>query len=116
MIGFRISEDRDRILENIIFIKLKRRAYEIYYYKGVNECDFVLRNGSETKQVIQVCVDLDNFETKLRNFTGQLEAMDKFSLYTGLIITEYEEKTETLNINNKEYTILIKPSWKWLRD
>jgi uncharacterized protein len=32
-IGFRFSEDRGRILENIVFIELKRRHQEIYFHK-----------------------------------------------------------------------------------
>lgn len=115
IIGFRATEDRGQILENIVFIELKRRAHDVYYYKGSKECDFIIRNGVHTTQVIQVCLELDDPDTKKREISGLIEAMDKFSLSEGLIITENEEREEIFQLNNKNYKILVKPIWKWLR-
>ena len=115
ILGFRISEDRGRTLENIVFIELKRRGHEIFYYSGVKECDFVVREGSHTRQLIQVCLELYDPSTKAREVSGLLEAMDKFSLSEGLIITENEEGGEMIENNGKKYHIVIKPIWKWLR-
>lgn len=115
ILGFRISEDHGRMLENVVFIELKRRGYDIYYFKGAKECDFVLRDGVHTLQVMQVCTELSDPSTKEREITGLIEAMDKFSLSNGLIITENEEYVETAMVNSKKYTIEIRPIWKWLR-
>ncbi|MES2211544.1 MAG: DUF4143 domain-containing protein [Pseudomonadota bacterium] len=115
MLWFRTSEDHDRTLENIVFVELKRRGYEIFYYSGSKECDFVIREGAHTQQVIQVCLALDDPSTKSREVTGLVEAMDKFSLSEGLIITEHEEGEELFESNGKTYHIVIKPIWKWLR-
>jgi len=115
MMGFRTSEDRGRMLENIVFLELKRREYNIYYFKGIKECDFILRDNMQTLAAIQVCVELYDPSTKTREMAGLLEAMDKFSLSNGLIITENEEYVETLEMNNKKYIIWVKPIWKWLR-
>ncbi|MBI5447917.1 MAG: ATP-binding protein [Gammaproteobacteria bacterium] len=120
VIGFRTTEDRGRMLENIVFIELKRRKYDIYYYKtteekGSRECDFILRDGVQTFQVIQVCTELHDPATKEREILGLIEAMDKFALASGLIITENEEYSEIREMNNKKYNIVVKPLWKWLR-
>jgi len=115
MMGFRTSEDRGRMLENIVFLELKRRGYNIYYFKGIKECDFIVRDNMQTLAAIQVCVELYDPSTKTREIAGLLEAMDKFSLSIGLIISENEEFVETLERNNKKYTIFVKPIWKWLR-
>jgi len=115
ILGFRISEDRGRMLENIVFIELKRRNHEVFYYRGSKECDFIVRDQISTKQVIQVCIELSDPSTKEREISGLIEAMDKFSLSDGLIITENEEYTETLEIQNKKYNIRVVPIWKWLR-
>jgi uncharacterized protein len=115
IIGFRSTEDRGQMLENIVFIELKRRGHDIYYYKDSNECDFIVRDGINTLQVIQVCIELYDPTTKQREISGLIEAMDKFSLSEGLIITNNEEKVEIVEFNNKVYTIVIKPIWKWLR-
>lgn len=116
ILGFRTSEDRGRMLENIVFVELKRRGHDVFYYSGSKECDFVIREGSRTQQVIQVCIELYDPSTKEREMSGLIEAMDKFSLSDGLIITENEEYVETLEIQNKKYNIMVMPIWKWLRD
>jgi len=41
-IGFRTSSDLGRLLENLVFIELKRRDLEIYYFKDKYECDFIV--------------------------------------------------------------------------
>ncbi len=115
MLGFRTSEDHGRMLENIVFVELKRRGYDIFYYSGSRECDFIVREGSRTQQVIQVCIELYDPSTKAREISGLVEAMDKFSLSEGLIITENEEGNEIVVMNGKKYHIIINPIWKWLR-
>ena len=42
--GFSLSPDKGRILENIVFIELKRRGSEIFYFAGDRECDFIIRD------------------------------------------------------------------------
>ncbi|MBA2651236.1 MAG: ATP-binding protein [Tatlockia sp.] len=114
-LGFITSEDRGRTLENIVFVELKRREYEVFYYSGVKECDFIIRKGSRTQQVIQVCLELHDPSTNEREESGLIEAMDKFSLSEGLIITENEEGRKIVEKKGKKYHIIIKPIWKWLR-
>lgn len=116
IIGFRTSGDHGRLFENIIFLELKRRGYDIYYHKDKNECDFILRRGMETVQVIQACTELHDPSTKQREISGLMEAMDKFSLSEGFIITEHEEDNQIIERENKKYKILIRPIWKWLRN
>jgi predicted AAA+ superfamily ATPase len=115
ILGFRVSEDRGRTLENIVFVELKRRDYEVFYYSGAKECDFIIRKSSRTQQVIQVCLELYDPSTNEREESGLIEAMDKFSLSEGLIITENEEGGKIVEKNGKKYHIIIKPIWKWLR-
>lgn len=115
ILGFRLSEDRGRTLENIVFVELKRREYEVFYYSAAKECDFIIRKGSRTQQVIQVCLELQDPSTNEREESGLIEAMDKFSLSEGLIITENEEGLKIVEKNGKKYHIIIKPIWKWLR-
>lgn len=109
-IAFKFSENRGRNLENLIFIELKRRNEEIYYYKGKKECDFLIRKGIKIKSAIQVVQSLDNPETEKREFDGLLEAMEKFSLKEGVIITENQAEGRTV----KGKKIKIIPAWEWL--
>jgi predicted AAA+ superfamily ATPase len=113
-VGFRISEDSGRLLENIVFLELKRRYQEIYFHKANKECDFLVRQNGRISIVMQVCLQLSNPETKRREIAGLTEALELYDLKTGYIITEDEENTETITYKNKKYTIQIMPIWKWL--
>lgn len=108
--SFKFSEDADRILENIIFIELKRQGKEIYYHRKKKECDFVIKEGLEITTAIQVTQYMENIETREREISGLLDALNSYNLKEGLILTQYEEGEEV--IDNKK--IIIKPIWKWL--
>lgn len=54
IIGFHFSEDRGRMLENLVFLELKRRALDIYYYRDNKECDFLVRENGKITSAIQV--------------------------------------------------------------
>ncbi len=114
MLGFRFSEDKGRLLENLVFLELKRRNFEIYYHHEDKECDFIVREGIKTLYAIQVCQSLSSPDTKERELAGLLEALIRFSLEEGYILTEYEEGTEIIKNNESEYKIKIIPVWKWL--
>ncbi|MDD3175479.1 MAG: DUF4143 domain-containing protein [Candidatus Nanoarchaeia archaeon] len=109
-VSFKISEDYGRILENVVFIELKRREKEIYYHKDNKECDFVIRDGLNIVEAIQVTKNLSSEETKKREIEGLIEAMNKYKLKNGLILTDDEENE--FIIENKK--IIVKPIWKWL--
>ena len=108
----RISEDYGRVMENAVFLSLKGRKSEIYYWKDRQgrEVDFVVKEGLKVKQLIQVCKEINNPKTKEREVGGLLKAMSEFNLREGLIITEDFEKEE--KIKGKKVT--YKPLWKWL--
>jgi predicted AAA+ superfamily ATPase len=109
-LGFSFSDNTGQLLENLIFIELKRRNKTVYYHSQAKECDFVVCNGFQVKEVIQVCMVFDVEQTKKREIEGLQEAMEVYSLTEGKIITMDTE--EELIINSK--TINILPAWKWL--
>ena len=109
-VAFRFSENLGRIMENLVFIELKRRDTDMFYYKGKKECDFLLRHGIKVTEAIQVAHTLTDLETEKREIAGLLEAMEKFNLKTGLIITQDREAEKKIN----EKLIKIVPLWKWL--
>ena len=109
-ISFRFSEDKGRFLENLVFIELKRRGYELFYHKIKKECDFLIREKSKITQAIQVTTSLEDKKTKDREVAGLCEAMDTHNLKEGLILTENENFT--LSLNDK--TIKVLPVYRWL--
>ena len=108
-LGFRMSEDKGKLLENVVAIELKRREKEIFYYSEKNECDFVARNGNLIIEAIQVCYDL-NDKNKEREIKGLFEAMEKFKLNKGFILTL--DLADEFKFENKK--IIVLPVWKWL--
>ncbi|OGT39531.1 MAG: ATP-binding protein [Gammaproteobacteria bacterium RIFCSPHIGHO2_12_FULL_36_30] len=114
IVGFHFSDDTGRILENIVFIELKRRYNQIYYHKEKRECDFIIQQGIKIIAAIQVCQSLSDEDTRTREVDGLLDALETYSLDEGFILTESEEKTEVVTKNEKRYTIQIMPIWKWL--
>jgi len=115
-IGFRFSENLGRLIENLVAVELKRMCntdanIEIYYWKGNNkEVDFVIKEGLEVKQLIQVCWSIADMEVKKRELKSLLKALDELELDTGVVITEDYEKEEKIN----RKTIKFIPLWKWL--
>jgi len=105
----RITIDKSRLFENLVFNYLKRKYQDLFYYKTTNnkEVDFYINNQQE-KLLIQVSVSLENIDTKEREVKALIKAMDEQKLDTGFIYT-YNE-TEKIKIKSK--TIYIIPFWK----
>ena len=115
VIGFRSSDDQGKTLENIVFLELKRCGCEIYFHQQKYECDFVLKQGTKIVALLQVCLSLQNTETKKRELQGLIEAMESYGLTQGLILTENDKiSTEQVHNDSGKYTIHIMPIWWWL--
>jgi uncharacterized protein len=108
-IRFSTSEDKGRILENMVFLELKRRKNEVFYFADKNECDFVIRDGMRTTQLIQVCFQMHSPKTRKRAIAGLVEAMNKLECRDGLILTD--DEYEDIEENGK--TIPVRPFWFW---
>lgn len=108
-ISFSFSENFGHLLENVVYIELKRRGQNIYYHQNKNECDFLIKEGMKITRAIQVTETLDK-KTKEREIAGLLEAMEQYHLPNGLVITfDQEEEFKT-----GKYLIKVLPIWKWL--
>ncbi len=102
------SSNKGRMLENCVFLQLKRDGKQIFYFKEENECDFIVKEKNAITQAIQVCYDL-NEDNKKREIDGLIEALEKFDLSEGLILT-YDQQ-DVLEILGK--TIAVVPAWRW---
>jgi len=110
-IGLSFTPNKGRNLENTIYIELKRRNHDTYYYSGKNECDFVIKNGTRITGAIQACYTLDD-SNKERELAGLVAAMDEFKLSKGLILTF--EQTGELTVGKKKIKII--PVILWATD
>ena len=105
------SEDKGRMLENLVFLHLRKNYKNIFYFREKYECDFLVGEKSKVIAAIQVCFDL-NDDNRDREIKGLDEAMKKLNLKEGLILTFNQE--DELSTPNKR--IIIKPVWKWLTE
>ncbi len=109
IISFHFSEDIGRVIENMVFIALKQKGKEIYFHKEEHECDFLIRRGKDIVSAVQVTWELNRTSAQ-REIDGLLEAMKRYHLKEGLILT-YEQEEER-KVGSKKIHIL--PIWKWL--
>lgn len=111
-VGYSFSVDAGRMYENLVFVELKRRKKELYYYKdnAGKEVDFIIKEGRKVKECIQVCFNIDDMKTQKREISSLIQAMEKFNLVKGKIITSEKEDA----IIEKGKNIKILPLWKWL--
>lgn len=110
-VSFRFSEESGRLLENMVFIELRRRGYRVYFHKESKECDFVCLRSNAVVNVIQVC-DYLSPENKNRETEGLAEAMNTYKLPEGYIITR--GKPETISLPASGQTIHIVNVIDWL--
>ena len=110
-LGFRFTEDKGRLLENVIYLELLRRKNEVFFHaEDDHECDFILRQGLDVTQAIQVTWTL-NAQNHPRELKGLKGAMEQYGLARGILIT-----WETLpqQLANLPDGVIHIPAWKWL--
>ena len=108
-VSFRFSEDSGKLLENTVFLQLKRSGKEVYYYKYKRECDFLIKQKTKIVEAIQV-TDVLSAANRERELNGLIAAMESFNLKKGLIITRNQE--EKFRSQGREIRVL--PIYKWL--
>lgn len=101
------------LLENIVYLQLRRKTSNIEYYqhKKGYEVDFVTTDlTSGAVQLIQVSWDIDSNQTKERELRGLSEAMKELKINSGLLITADNEE----EIITESGLVNVLPIWKWL--
>lgn len=117
-IGFGVSENFGRLMENLVAVELLRRRsysfsdFEVFYWRDYqqNEVDFVVENGLNIKQLIQVTYASGRDEVNPREVKALLKASGELRCKDLLVVTwDYEDET----VSNSRKTLYV-PLWKWL--
>lgn len=109
-VTFRNSYDYGPLLENMVFMHLRRGGHDVEYLntKDGHEVDFFARSKiSGEVRLIQACWGMSDQKTFERERIGLKSAMSEFSLSTGTIVTWDDEA-------DLEDGIMAIPAWKWL--
>lgn len=118
--AFKLSPDLGRLYENVVACKLKKEEAEgnlrFYYWKNQQqeEVDFVIEEKNKIKQLIQVCFNIKNPETKNREIRALIKAGKELKCNNLLIITEDKESKENVEWFGDKAVIKFIPLWKWL--
>jgi len=113
------SRNMGRLYENLTAVELMRRktfgrGYDVYYWQDYfgREVDFVIKEGTEIKRLMQVCYDVENYDTKSREIKSLLKASEKLKVKrcSLLCITSDYEAEE----KHENRVIKFIPLWKWL--
>ncbi len=109
-VGFSFSENYGKLMENIVYLKLRREYQDIYYYKTNEdyEIDFFL---PKTKSFIQVTQYFDTQETQDRELRAIVSAVQEQKGTTSrLVITESDKQT----VGREGVEIEVLPLYEWL--
>ena len=105
-------DDTGTLFENAVFLQLLRTLSErekICYYQGKKECDFVHQTATGIKELIQVCWDMNDKETRERELGGIREAASLTGCNKMTIVTHEQEE----DVQDELGVIHIVPAWKW---
>ncbi len=104
-------EDWGYLAENSVYLELRRRKKEVYYFKGTQETDFVITELGRPVDVIQVAYyDLETPKTKEREILSLLECLDHLNLKHGKILTLTLEDRQMIGGRRIEFI----PLYRWL--
>ena len=93
------------LLENAVFLELRRRGYDVYIGQGTNcELDFIARNRNETAY-FQVAYLLASPETIEREFSPLLNIRDNYPKYV-LSLDEFNfDRQGIIHMNIREWLL-----------
>jgi uncharacterized protein len=109
-IDYKFSDDTGKSLEQAVFLELKRRENDVYFFKDKSECDFIIKHGSDVTEALQVTVTMSDEKTRKREIRGLTECCNEFGLQTGLIITL--DSFEEFELNGVKIRVI--PLYRWL--
>lgn len=101
-------------LETIVLLHLIRKCnyegWDVYYLKDRSgECDFVVCDGNNVLQCIQVSYDISNEKTRKREIRGLLLAYRQTKCRNLLLLTDHDYQEQEIG----GVPVTIKPVYEW---
>ena len=112
--SLRFTSNIGRLMENTVFLELRRRNKEVFYFKTQDgrEVDFVVREDGKIVELIQVSYSIDDASTWERELKGLVKASKELRCENLMIITWDREGKEEFKGMNVE----LIPLWKFLTE
>ena len=111
-VSFEVGKRKGDLLENIVFLELKRRFDEIYYYKTKEsyEVDFLIKEKEAITHLIQVSLTLKDDKTKKRELRSLLKAKQELKCNPKLIVLTLDE-SRVIDIEQNEIEVISLIEW-----
>ena len=89
-VGFHFSPNTGKLLENLVFLALRRQTSDLYYYVTPQgyEVDFY---RPETRELIQVAQHMENPATRERELRALADAWDAVKATSALILSDADQ-------------------------
>jgi hypothetical protein len=104
-LGIPFSENRGKLLENLVAIELRRRQKEFFYFREKVDCDFVIAESGRPTACIQVCWEL-NDSNRQREVSGLRAAAEALGTRDNVILTQGQA--------GEDSGVTLKPIVPWL--
>ena len=110
--SYRFSSERGKLLENAVFLDIRRMGLEVYRLMDKKEVDFLIWKGTAPLALVNVCLDVSDTKTRAREVDGLRRAMDAFKMKKGYIVTL--DHAEVMDVD--EGTVEFVPYRRWAFD
>lgn len=103
--------DVGHVLENVVFVELRRRGLDVAYYVTASgfEVDFACRTPTGEESLVQSCADLGDPETRSRELRSLEEAMAELDVREATIVTRLQRE----RIELASGVVHVVPAWEW---
>ena len=107
----KITPDWGHLLENFVFLELRRHGADIAYYRTQKgrEVDFCITAADGTPRLIQVAAEMGDPNTIRREMTALDEAMAECGHAEATLLTFATED----HLKTASGRIHVRPAWKW---
>ena len=111
-VSFEVGRKKGDLLENIVFLELKRRYEDIFYYKTKDnyEVDFLIKEKEQITHLIQVSLTLNDEKTLKREIRSLIKTKKELNIEPKLIILTMDE-SKTLEIENEKIEAINIIKW-----
>jgi len=103
-VSFKFSKDEGKLAENLVFLELRRRGEDVYYWKNGGEVDFIIKEKNSLLKAINVSY---TDEIKERELKPLLEFKERFKRTDKLIVI-------TKDLEKRSGETRFVPLWRWL--
>jgi predicted AAA+ superfamily ATPase len=97
------SDESGRRLENTVFLHLRRKYKDIFYFTETGECDFIVMEKGKPAEIIQVCYTL-NADNMQRELNGLTQALEFFNAKRGKLVTL--NQTDSIKTGSSEVDVI----------